>query len=148
MPDVEISITVSGVDEWQRYLESIDFAESVAPKLEDVIREMAEYAQAIAPHKTGAYAQSIFYERTGELSFIFGSRSPYAAPLEYGSVPHFILPRFAKALRFEIGGEVVFAKYVMHPGTAPQMIIHRAKKDFLPRIFQAIREGVREALKK
>jgi len=148
MPDVELSITATGIDEWRQYLESIDIAEHVSPKFEDAIRETVEYAQSIAPHKTGAYAQSIFYEKRGPLSFIFGSRSPHAAPIEYGSMPHFILPRTARALRFEADGEIVFAKYVMHPGTAPQYIIHRAKKDNLPKIFEAIREGVREALGK
>jgi len=148
LADVELTISVTGLTEWQHYLESIDIAEHVSPKLEDALRGTVEYAQAIAPQKTGAYAQSIFYEKTGELSFIFGSRSPYAAPLEYGSMPHFIIPRAARALRFEIDGETVFAKYVMHPGTAPQYIIHRAKKDNLDKIMQAIRDGVREALKR
>jgi len=37
---------------------------------------------------------------------------------------------------------------VMHPGTAPQEIIHRTKKDFQSRIYEAIRDGVREAMKK
>ena len=34
-----------------------------------------------------------------------------------GTRPHVIMPRKAKALRFTVGGEVVFATKVNHPGT-------------------------------
>lgn len=34
----------------------------------------------------------------------------------FGSAPHIIRPRRARALRFEVGGRVVFATKVNHPG--------------------------------
>jgi hypothetical protein len=148
MPDVDISIEVTGAEEWAEYLQSREVAQSVEVKLGEVLLDMVEYARSIAPKRTGAYSESIFAEKVGDLKFIFGSRSPYAAPIEFGSMAHFILPRRGKALRFETDGEVVFARYVMHPGTAPQQIIHRTKKDFQSRIYEAIRGGVREAMKK
>lgn len=40
----------------------------------------------------------------------------YAGYVHDGTRPHEIVPRRAKALRFEIGGRVIFAKRVMHPG--------------------------------
>jgi hypothetical protein len=83
----------------------------------------------------------------GECRFIIGASAAYAAIIEFGSMPHFILPRNVKALRFEVDGEEVFAKWVHHPGTAPQLIMHTAKKDNYEKIIQAVRDGVREALK-
>jgi len=148
MPDIDISIEVTGAQEWAAYLQSREVAQSVEVKLGEVLLEMIEYARSNAPKRTGAYSESIFAEKVGDLKFIFGSRSPHAAIIEFGSMPHFILPRRGRALRFETDGEVVFAKYVMHPGTAPQEIIHRTKKDFQSRIYEAIRDGVREAMKK
>jgi hypothetical protein len=39
--------------------------------------------------------------------------------LNDGTRPHEIVPRSAKALRFETDGKVVFAARAQHPGTAP-----------------------------
>ena len=36
-----------------------------------------------------------------------------------GTRPHRIEPRQAKVLRFEVGGQVVFARFANHPGTEP-----------------------------
>jgi hypothetical protein len=44
----------------------------------------------------------------------------YALAVHQGTPPHVIRPRRAQALRFEAGGEVVFAMVVHHPGTRPR----------------------------
>lgn len=44
----------------------------------------------------------------------------YALDVHQGTPPHRIEPVNARALRFEIGGEVVFSAYVNHPGTRPR----------------------------
>jgi hypothetical protein len=43
--------------------------------------------------------------------------APHAEYTERGTQPHEIRPRSARALRFDAGGETVFAKRVQHPGT-------------------------------
>lgn len=43
-----------------------------------------------------------------------------------GTRPHIIVPRRAKALRFEAGGSVVFARRVRHPGTKANNFLGRA----------------------
>jgi hypothetical protein len=43
----------------------------------------------------------------------------YAEMVSSGTRPHLILPVRAKALRFTIGSQVVFAARVNHPGTQP-----------------------------
>lgn len=46
--------------------------------------------------------------------------------LEKGSAAHIISPRVANALRFEIGGRVVYARRVQHPGTRAYRWLERA----------------------
>lgn len=48
------------------------------------------------------------------------NRTAYALDVHNGTGPHRIEPRRASVLRFEAGGEIVFAAYVNHPGTAPR----------------------------
>lgn len=44
-------------------------------------------------------------------------RSPRAGIEEFGTPPHVIAARRRKALRFQVGGQVVFRSAVRHPGT-------------------------------
>jgi hypothetical protein len=143
-----ISIEVTGADEAAEYFRAAGEAlvQAVSVRLEAICQEIADYARQIAPRRSGQYAASITVEQEAPLRFAIRAGDPKAAIIEYGSMPHFILPRAGKVLRFEVDGDVVFAKWVHHPGTPPFMIIHTAKKDNLSKIMEAIRDGVREAL--
>lgn len=145
---MSISIEVTGLDEAAEYFRAAGEAlvQAVSVRLEAVCQEIADYARQIAPRRSGQYAASITVEQEAPLRFAIRAGAPHAAIIEYGSMPHFIFPRTAKVLRFEVDGDVVFAKWVHHPGTPPFMIIHTAKKDNLSKIMEAIRDGVREAL--
>jgi hypothetical protein len=46
-----------------------------------------------------------------------------------GTRPHIIRPKRAQALRFRIGGRVVFAKVVHHPGTRPRPFLDKALRE-------------------
>jgi hypothetical protein len=48
-----------------------------------------------------------------------GFQANYAAHMEFGTSPHVIEPKNAKALRWYSGGASVFATRVQHPGTRP-----------------------------
>jgi len=146
---MEMLFSVSGLEEAiERFGKaSIELEPSISIKLEEACQDIANYVRMIAPKKSGRYADSVYVRQETPLRFKIGVGAPHAAVVEWGSVPHWILPRYAQALRFEVDGEIVFAKYVHHPGTAPQFILHRAKKANLPRIYEAILEGVREALR-
>ena len=50
----------------------------------------------------------------------------HSAVLEYGSKPHVIEPKTAKALHFKSDGQDVFTKRVNHPGTKPLAIMRNA----------------------
>lgn len=81
--------------------------------------------QERTPKKTGETAASWFMRvprNTPEvLEWVISpeGRETIVRFLEYGTQPHVIEPVRAKALRFEIDGEVIFAKLVHHPGTRP-----------------------------
>ena len=64
-----------------------------------------------------------------KVSAEFGSKVPYAAAHEYGTGPYEILPTKAKALRFAIGGQTVFAKSVQHPGLKKRPFLEPALED-------------------
>lgn len=46
--------------------------------------------------------------------------------LEWGTSPHIITAKHAKALRFVVGGEVIFRQSVSHPGTKPRPFMREA----------------------
>lgn len=76
------------------------------------------------------------------------SDDPVAEGLNKGVPPHTILPRNARALRFETGGRVVYAKRVEHPGFAGDNWVARARESaerdvrrlYDSRVERAIRE--------
>lgn len=101
----------------------------------DALQDAALHAPRVAAQEGAAEAKRVggWQNRTGRLRagivarFVRGSESsvtweilsptPYAKFIENGTRPHVIVPRNAKALRFVVNGQVVFAKKVNHPGT-------------------------------
>jgi hypothetical protein len=69
------------------------------------------------PVKTGALKASLRWVTTGDTDVLWGIY--YGQYVITGTRPHVIEPVNAKALRFMIGGQVIFAKSVNHPGTKP-----------------------------
>lgn len=61
---------------------------------------------------------------------VFGGRAARYAMIHHdGSRPHVIQASPGKLLRFEIGGDVIFAKRVRHPGTKPNRFLTDAARD-------------------
>jgi hypothetical protein len=60
--------------------------------------------------------------------FALKMRNPvkYAAPIDKGAKPHRIAARRRKALRFFVGGQLVFRKSVWHPGNRARRFLYRA----------------------
>ena len=78
---------------------------------------------------TGRTAGTIGSTLTGGGSSVsghVGSNDKVARILEFGSRPHVIRPRNAKALKFNVGGRTVFARSVNHPGTRPYRWLERS----------------------
>ena len=90
-------------------------------------------AKVLAPVDTGRLRASIRVEarRTATLRsrFTIGSDVEYAAFVNDGTRPHIIRPRNAQVLRFVVGGRVVFAKVVHHPGTRARPFLDQALRE-------------------
>ena len=107
------------------------------------------------PRRTGKLARSTFFRISGkdlqEVVILQPARTPeeygghfYGWFVREGTEPHEIRPRLAKALRFFIGDEEVFAMKVDHPGTRPNPYHKRVLSRLMPDV-QAIvhRVGLR-----
>ncbi|MFF1964315.1 hypothetical protein ACFVW5_11985 [Streptomyces sp. NPDC058232] len=84
-----------------------------ARKLAERTQKVARIAEREAPGSMGRYVCD----------------HPAVRFLLDGARPHIIRPRRAKALRFEVGGRVVYAAYVRHPGTKPNNFLKRALRE-------------------
>jgi len=74
-----------------------------------------------APVDTGRLRNSINWKTEGNVIKIF--MMDYAIHVEFGTQPHIIRPKNAKALHWKSGGNDIFATVVHHPGTRPQPFI-------------------------
>ena len=122
---------IEGIEKLLKVLNSLNkLHAAISRRLADTIRSNAE---RLAPARTGRLRRSIrVVEGAGGYMALMGGReAPYAPFVEYGSRPHIIRARRAMALRFEVRGEVVYAKYVMHPGTGAQRVLARAVEESL-----------------
>lgn len=62
----------------------------------------------------------------GEFRGVINVRHPAALYVTGGTRPHVIRPVRARALRFTVGGQVVYARLVHHPGTKPNDFLRQA----------------------
>lgn len=91
-------------------------------------------AKRMVRKRTGRLAASIrrksrFTKRAAVVEVIAGGRAkqfPHTLIEHDGSPPHIIRARRKKALRFEVGGQVLFRKQVRHPGTRGTKYLQRA----------------------
>jgi hypothetical protein len=86
----------------------------------DVCRKILNQATVNAPVDTGflraQHSMTVKTLRTRVKGEVV-NRAKYAAAVHDGSKAHIIRARKKKALRFEVGGKVVFARSVRHPGS-------------------------------
>ena len=102
-------------------------------------RDLVPALQRILWRDTGDTAERTHVEsirRSGDVvTATIETPTPQANYQEFGTRPHLIRPRRARALRFVVGGRVVFARLVRHPG-------NRAR----PRFFPTLRRRYERAL--
>ena len=63
---------------------------------------------------------------TGDFQGVIKVDHPAALYVLNGTRPHRIVPRTKKALRFTVGGQVVYATLVNHPGNKPNNFLNEA----------------------
>lgn len=114
-------------------------------ELETVARQVMNRAKVLAPVDTGRLRASIRIESRRTLTlrsvYTIGSDVEYAQMVHDGTRPHIIRPRQAQALRFRIGGRIVYAKVVHHPGTRARPFLDRAVREIAGGRGYDIRNG-------
>lgn len=90
-------------------------------------------------HRTGAYRRGIKAHLIAPDHLEVEASAPQSLVLERGSRPHLIVPRRASALRFTVGGRVIFARSVNHPGTRPYNILRDGVRRAATRLNQLAR---------
>jgi len=103
-------------------------------ELEIAAREVMNRAKVLVPVDTGRLRASIRIEQRRNLAlrsrYTIGSDVYYAPFVNDGTRPHIIKPRRpGGSLRFVIGGRVVYAKVVHHPGTRARPFLDRALRE-------------------
>lgn len=94
-------------------------------------RRVENRAKQLAP---GSMPDQITSRVTGSGAGLVGeviSGHPASVYVIYGTRPHVIRPRRAKALRFTAGGRLVFAAKVNHPGNAANDFLGQALREAL-----------------
>ena len=89
------------------------------PLMDETIRILLRYADRNTPDKTGTLRRGNQSEvvASGDYGRVF-NHVPHANFVHGGTRPHVIRPRSpGGVLAFKIGGQMVFAKRVNHPGT-------------------------------
>lgn len=91
-----------------------------------------------APRRTGRLISSIVSEGW-ETGFIVYLKAPYALFVDqgtglFGPKGQLIFPRKAEALRFEVGGKTVFAKYVR--GFPGRFFVRKTAEEVQPELFE------------
>lgn len=109
-------------------------------------RQVVNRAKVLAPVDTGRLRASIQGRlgRTWTLrpQFTVFTNVEYAQMVHDGTRPHIIRPRRpGGVLRFQVGGQVVYARVVHHPGTRARPFLDRALREVTAGRGYSIREG-------
>lgn len=106
--------------------------------------KVEDEAKKNAPVGSGYYRNNIGFDGKNKVI----ANADYSAALEYGSKPHIIEPKTAKALHFKSDGQDVFAKRVKHPGTKPLAIMRNAALKVQKQVGGMFQKNFKNDLKK
>lgn len=85
-------------------------------------------------NQTGDLRRSISRRVEGAHRGVVFTDVKYAPYVEFGTKPHVIRPKNKKMLAFKVGGKMVFARKVNHPGTRAYNYMRDAFEDNKPKI--------------
>jgi len=102
-------------------------------ELREAGRQVVNRARVLVAVRSGRLRGSIKADPPRIFSFrgslTVGSDLEYAAAVNDGARPHIIRPKRRQALRFVVGGEVVYARVVHHPGNKGSHFLDRALRE-------------------
>ena len=96
-----------------------------------------------APQDHGRLAGSLHLSG-GDTESTIGSAVRYAAVQEEGSGPYTIYPRNGRVLAFNIGGQMIYATRVEHPGVPAKRYIERSIEQGQARIPSFVTTALRQ----
>ncbi len=96
--------------------------------------------------RTGKLRASIQANPTGPMTAEIVADAPYASWVNDGTEPHAIVAH-GRALRFEVGGDILFRASVQHPGTQPDGFMERAAAKAEEVLVERIAAGIEQAAK-
>lgn len=103
----------------------------------------------IVQSHTGNLSRSTFSRMESQFVGVvgWGREAPYAIFVNDGTRPHVIESTRASALRFAIGGNVIFRKRVNHPGNPPFRFAEQGLAQYRDTAVAAISEEVNRGMK-
>ena len=100
--------------------------------------------------RTGSLRSSIntaLADAPARIEASVGTNIRYARPHEYGVAHPWTIAAKGRALRFVIGGRVIFRRSVRHPPLPERSFLRSALADMAPRIDEGLREAVAQSLR-
>ena len=85
-------------------------------------------------NQTGDLRRSISRRVEGAHKGVVFTDMKYAPYVEFGTKPHVIRPKTKKMLAFRVGGKMVFARKVNHPGTRAYNYMRDAFEESKPKV--------------
>ena len=117
---------------------------ATASTLQEAGFKVEEEAKKSAPVDSGYYRNNIGFDGRNKVI----ANASYSADIEYGTKPHVIEPKTAKALHFKSAGKDVFTKRVNHPGTKPLAIMRNAAHKVQKQVGGMFYDNFKKDLKK
>lgn len=118
---MEIQVDISRLEELAKIVE-----EKVMINVkEDVATELNTTLQQKSPFKTGKLSRGWNFKKVGA-EIVVENNVDYIGMVINGTRPHEIRPKNKKVLAFKINGQMIFAKYVKHPGTKPNDFVDKS----------------------
>jgi len=146
------TIEVKGLEKLQNVLKQapekirIGFSKDIS----DIAYKILATAKGLIKSRSGWLRDSGYVvpnEMGPTVSYTVAFGASYAAAVHEGSRPHMIYPRaMGGVLRFEVGGQVVFTRYVHHPGTMRQNYLLAAKVQHEGELLRIVKQHIAEWL--
>ena|ERR1700686_1876937 len=90
-------------------------------------------------------SRSRFESAGAQIYYYVGTNVEYAAQWEYGAPAKHIVPVKAKALAFNIGGEIIFRKWANIPALAARPFLAPTLQEMRPLIIEQLRTALKDA---
>ena len=123
---------------------SLVLKNATASTLQEAGFKVEDEAKKAAPVDSGYYRNNIGFDGKNKVI----ANASYSADIEYGTKPHVIEPKTAKALHFTTDGQEVFTKRVNHPGTKPNPVMRNAAHKVQKQVGGMFYDNFKKDLKK